>query len=287
MHQLISLAPSKSGSWQIENETTGVFTPLDPCENGASYKITIGADFKNTLGLSLDKEEANRFTVGSDNTPPTITAAYAVTPAFPPDGSVCESLLIPDDATADYAETVGFSFAKVPGFESHFLFRITPGIKDTAGNMSVETHVYRIYANGVHSKPPKLIGIRLPLAPMPSDADQRPAAFPLSGESDVQSAPFIFFDEINTAPYETEIPFWIELYFETAIGGAGGVAIDLFSLMDIFSVNATNSAMSFSPRLVVDGNFTVQAPCSGWESYTRVEIRGKLINTIHSGVIAF
>ncbi|MDR1220132.1 MAG: hypothetical protein LBK73_11085 [Treponema sp.] len=156
------------------------------------------------------------------------------------------------DAAADYAKMVDFSFSKAPGFESRFLFRITPGIKDTAGNISVETHVYRVYANGVHSKPPKLIGVRLPLAPMPSDTDQRPAAFPLSGESVLQFAPFIFFDEINTAPYETEIPFWIERYFETANGAAGDVAIDLFSRMDTFSVNATNSAMSFSPRLVVE-----------------------------------
>ncbi|MDR0557883.1 MAG: Ig-like domain-containing protein [Treponema sp.] len=328
----ISFSPSKSGSWQIENETAGVFTPLDPWENGDSYNITIGADFKNTLGLPLDKEETSRFSIGSDNTPPAIAAVYAVTPAFPPDASVYETLLVPDDAVAetswtehegwesnsrlrivfsepvdvssvksrvvvepqaslvmdaaaDHAETVDFSFAKRPVFESRFLFRITPGIKDTAGNMSAGTHVYRVYANGVHSKPPRLIGIRLPLAPMPADADQRPAAFPLVAES--QFAPFIFFDETSSAPYETEIPFWIELYFETARCGAESAGIDLFSLMDAFSVNATNSAFSFSPRLMVDGNFTVQTAHSGWESYTRVEIRGKLINTIHSGVITF
>jgi hypothetical protein len=71
------------------------------------------------------------------------------------------------------------------------------------------------------------------------------------------------------------------LYFETA----EGAAIALFSLMDAFSVNATNSALNFSPRLAVGDNFTVRSAISGWESYTRVEIRGKLTNTIHSGAI--
>ncbi|MDR1220133.1 MAG: Ig-like domain-containing protein [Treponema sp.] len=52
----ISLAPSKSDSWQIENETASVFTPLDSWENGVSYNITIGADFKNTLGCPLIKK---------------------------------------------------------------------------------------------------------------------------------------------------------------------------------------------------------------------------------------
>jgi hypothetical protein len=66
----ISFTPSNNGSWRIENETTSVFTPLDSWENSASYKVAIGADFKNTLGLSLDKEETSRFSVGNDNTPP-------------------------------------------------------------------------------------------------------------------------------------------------------------------------------------------------------------------------
>ncbi|MDR2446039.1 MAG: hypothetical protein LBD58_01910 [Treponema sp.] len=204
----ISVTPSKSGSWRLENETAGVSIPLDPWKNGASYKITIGVDFKNTFDLSFGKEETSRFSIGSDNTPPTITAIYAVTPPFPPDDSVRESVLVPDDTTAaiswtenageesnsrlrlvfsepvdvssvkssvavepqtalvmdvesDYAETVEFSFAKSPGSKSLF-FSIT------AGNIGVETQVYRVYANDVHSKPSKLIGIRLPLAPMPA-----------------------------------------------------------------------------------------------------------------------
>ncbi|MDR0375708.1 MAG: Ig-like domain-containing protein [Treponema sp.] len=186
------------------------------------------------------------------------------------------------DVESDYAETVDFSFAKNPDFESRFLFRLTAGSKDKSGNMRSETQVYRVYADGAHSKPPKFMSVRQHLAPMLADADQRPAAFPFAGESGGQFAPFIFFDEINTAPYESEIPFWIELYFETA----SGAAIDLFLLMEAFSVSATNSAFNFSPRLAVDGNFTVQTAVSGWESYTRVEARGKLTNTIHSGVIS-
>jgi hypothetical protein len=84
-------------------------------------------------------------------------------------------------------------------------------------------------------------------------------------------------------PYKEETPVWLELYFDVA----PGTGINPHSLMERFSVEATGNAVKFSPRSVRDSGFTWSEKQEGWEGYERLEIRGFLTNTVHSGVVTF
>jgi hypothetical protein len=84
-------------------------------------------------------------------------------------------------------------------------------------------------------------------------------------------------------PYGERTPAWIELY----IDAAPGAEADLFSVMDLFRVETTNSVFSFSPQSIETENFSLPDPRPGWESYQRLEIRGFLTNTINAGVVSF
>jgi hypothetical protein len=80
-----------------------------------------------------------------------------------------------------------------------------------------------------------------------------------------------------------ETPSWIELYFETA----PGTDIDSFSVLELFRVEATNHALTFTPTSVRGKDFTLADPREGWEQYQRLEIRGLFTNTTKSGIITF
>jgi hypothetical protein len=76
---------------------------------------------------------------------------------------------------------------------------------------------------------------------------------------------------------------WVELYFDMA----PGAAVNLFSLMDLFRIEATNGALKFVPRSVWASGFTWAAPHAPWAGYTRVELKGVLINYPASGLVRF
>jgi hypothetical protein len=166
----------------------------------------------------------------------------------------------------------------MPVYGSHFTISVGSGIKDESGNESDGIKLFRIYANGQYSKPPSLLGIRMPMAPANVNS---------AGELPIVYTPSSLFDDIPITeepdhyPYEAPVSTCIDLYFDTAS------ALNLFSLMDKFRVEATNSAMSFSPQSVRDSNFTWAAAEDAWAQAYRVEIRGNLTNTVNSGVVTF
>jgi hypothetical protein len=84
-------------------------------------------------------------------------------------------------------------------------------------------------------------------------------------------------------PFSEKKETWIELYFETA----EETEIDLFSIMDLFRVEATNQALVFSARSIVDRDFTWTDPEPRWKDLGRLEVRGYLTNSINSGVVSF
>jgi hypothetical protein len=176
-----------------------------------------------------------------------------------------------------------FRFTEFPAWGSSFLFRLNPGVKDMAGNESVEECLFRIANSGPLSKPPALMGIRLPMAPGKrpdthgGTENQIPLCF--TPKDLLADLPV----EIREYPFSEKTYTWIELYFETV----PETEIDMFSVMDLFRVETTNQALSFSPRSIVDRDFTWMAPESGWENFRRLEIRGYLTNSINSGVVTF
>jgi hypothetical protein len=309
----ISFSPSSSGSWLLENEDKrAIFIPSEPWQIGGLYKIKIASGFSDALGRTMEEEFTSSFSIGPDQTEPFLIHAWISDPQGrielnPLDeygewesfhklelefselvdaGSVQDRLLV--EPAADLlmetppglSSKITFSFTEKPLWESSFLFRLRSGVRDEAGNESGEEYVYRIRAAGPLSRPPALVGIRLPMAPGKTDPEeQEPLSFT---QADL-------FEELpidqgdGRFPYGEETPVWIELYFDTG----PDTSINLYSLMDLFRVEVTGNALYFSPQSVRNSDFSLEEKREVWEAYERVEIRGLLTNKINSGVVTF
>jgi hypothetical protein len=309
----VSFSPSPGGSWRLEDEgRTAAFTPFEAWQTGVRYNLKIAANFSDALGRTLGEEFASRFSIGADQEEPYLLHAWVLNGedrtelsqageydewesfhklelefSEPVDaGSVRNALAVEPSANLSMETEPGisgsvvFRFTEKPQWGNPFLFRLRSGVTDEAGNKSSVEYVYRIRAGGPLSKPPVLAGIRLPMAP---------------GESETEAGqPLIFFPddlfenlpigpEEGCFPYKTEIPVWLELYFDTA----PDAVINPYSLMECFRVEATNNALSFSPRSVRDSDFTWPEKYGGWEMYERLEIQGFLTNMENSGIVTF
>jgi hypothetical protein len=179
-------------------------------------------------------------------------------------------------------DEVIFCFENPPPFESRFSFRQKCGARDASGKESGGEYIFKIFVNGPLSKPPALIGIRLPMMPG-SAADPELISYGIDSLFDYLpvAAPGPFENAADRYPYNTRTETWIECYFETAPGHE----VDILSLMALFRVDTSNNVLSFSPRLVKDSGFSIADPRPGWELYQRLEIRGFLTNTVNSGVV--
>lgn len=306
----ISFNPSVTGLWRLEDaDKTAVFTPAEPWKMGAQYRITVSSGFNGADNLPLEKEFSSRFLTTLDDVSPLLLHAWGIQE----DGSMIE--LIPENLPAPvteniwwesktrlkldfskpvdttvlqsrlslepsstlimetapgFADEVIFRFSEAPPYGSRFIIRLNRGVPDAAGNESRYSTVFHTTVYGENSMPPSLRGARLSLN----------AALKSFSTEDIFQDLDITKDEF---PYEMAVPFWIELYFDTA----PGAAIDAFSLMNLFRVDATNNALSFIPRSIHSENFTVDEKEAAWESCYRLEIRGTMTNKTNSGVVTF
>jgi len=180
------------------------------------------------------------------------------------------------ESVPGFNNEVILKFDSIPVYESRFTFKIKPGIKDNAGNESKEEYIFRVFANGKYSKPPTLVGIRIPMAPG-NETNPELKYF------DINS----LYDDIpiknENYPSGESVRTWIELYFITA----EGAKIDPFSVMELFRIDTSNNVLSFSARQVKTDNFTIADPQSGMEDFQRIEIAGNLINSTSFGIINF
>ena len=268
--------------------------------------MNIGNDFKSIFITGTDKEipvllQANRITKNGDfiplerDTTGFISAAEQFTEnsgwekedrlslifSKPVDPVLVKSNLSVEDASAIFMETVpGFStafvfyFETAPVYESRFVLKIKSGIKDISGNESKDEYIYRIFANGESSKPPRLLGIRMPMSPQNNTKL-------VSFETDEIFKDFPITDE--NYPSGVSVKTWIELYFDTA----QGASIDIFSVMELFRIETSNNVLIFSPLQIKTGNFTITKPRTGWENFECVEITGNLTNSIYFGIVNF
>jgi hypothetical protein len=205
-----------------------------------------------------------------------VSAAIAV------EGGSALVLEMPSASSPGYAgdglyEEAFFRFDRAPAFESRFLIRLRRGIKDRYGNESEDEHLFRIFANGENSKPPSLVGIRIPMSPGGALGSFNLRAYGIDQ----------LFDDLpienGDYPYTVKTASWIECYFDCA----DGAAVDPFSLMEFFRVETSNNVLIFSPLAVRSDNFTAAAVHPPWEQYQRVEIAGTLTNTVNSGLVHF
>jgi len=178
----------------------------------------------------------------------------------------------------DFKNEFVFRFDTKPAYESRFTFRLKAGVRDYAGNACENEYIYRIYANGIKSIPPQLVGIRLPMAPG-SGTDQQLVSFGIDSLFD--RLPIT--DGNENYPSGEGIITWIEFYFITA----PGASIDPFSLMELFRIETSNNVLIFSPRLVKTDGFSSAQPRVVWDNLERLEIAGVLTNSTNFGIVNF
>jgi hypothetical protein len=316
LRDYVSFEPSMNGSWYLEADgLTAVFTPAEPWTYGRRYAIKISAEFTGGIGMAMGKDILSVFSIGADIEKPSLIEAWRVTKTGP-DEKLAEDKFIEntgwekDDrlrlvfsepvdvlsarnclsaegAPALRMETLPglhdeavFCFESFPAFESRFTFRLKTGVKDSVGNESADEYTFKIFVNGGNSKPPALIGVRMPMSP-DSSTDKELKHY--KTDSLFEDLPINTVSAIGTGayPYNVQTDTWIECYFETA----PGQSIDIISLMALFRVETSNNVFVFSPTLIKENSFSIVDPQNGWENHQRLEIMGRLINTVNSGVV--
>ena len=315
----VSFDPPVSGAWRLEDENrTACLIPRDPWQAGIQYKVKVKSGFAAASGTRQEDEFSSVFTLGTDNEKPVLLKVLALLPdgteeeinvnrsgVSPDEGYTTwesntrlvldfsepvnlnglKSLLVIEPGLAlvmesppEYSSQAVFRLAVYPAWGSSFLFRLNTGVKDQAGNESDEEYSFRISCGGSLSKPPSFEGIRLPMAP-----DK------IGDQEIVSYTPWDLFaylpvrSDDDCYPFSEKIDTWIELYFNTA----PDTEIDIFSVMDLFRVDHTNNALTFSPVSIRTENFSWPSPKEGWENFQRIEIRGVLTNTVYSGIVTF
>jgi len=179
-----------------------------------------------------------------------------------------------------FSEEAVFYFDKIPVYESRFVVRLKRGFKDIYGNESTEDYSFRMFANGINSKPPSLVGIRIPMLPEGIPDEENNLRMKTYGHLQL-------FDDLPIEsehyPYNIKTATWIECYFDSVPGSS----INLFSVMEKFKIETSNNVLNFTPLIVKNDNFTVIEPNPEWEQYTRIEIGGILTNTVNAGIVHF
>jgi hypothetical protein len=205
----------------------------------------------------------------------------------PVDMALVKSCLVAEPAPSlvlenepGFGEEIIFRFAEPPAWGSRFSFQLKAGVRDAAGNESEGNHRFLMYADSVYSKPPSLAGLRLPLAPGKTGAEDQALSFytpeDLFAELPINSGE-------GQYPYKEAVRTWIELYFDTA----PGASVDAFTVMELFQIETSNKVLDFSPRSIRAENFSIPEAQAGRESCVRLEIQGDLTNTINAGLVNF
>ncbi|MCL2800486.1 MAG: Ig-like domain-containing protein [Treponema sp.] len=310
LYDNVSFTPSMTGFWRLEdNGRLAILTPSEPWRQNSRYEIRVSSSLTGTSGINTGQDFLSIFTTQTDYEVPILLSASRITAdgslilllgaeenrdwekqdkfllvfSKPIDSITLKNYLSIEDGPNIAMESVPgintefiFRLEGIPAYESRFTLRIRAGIKDVSGNESKEEHIFKIFANGRFSKPPALAGLRMPMSPgngndlnlVSFGADSLFNIIPISDEN---------------YPSGESIRTWIELYFNTAEDSA----IEPFSLMELFRVETSNNVISFSPRQIKTGDFTVTEPQIGWENYQRIEIAGFLINQTNFGIINF
>lgn len=195
------------------------------------------------------------------------------------------SRLVCDGGPALLLQTAGesseqalFHFEQRPGFGSRMQLRMRSGITDVAGNPTTGEAVWWMTVDGPASRPPRFVGIRLPLAPgAANEAGRQLVAFGL----DQPFATLALGGEPEQYPAGISTPVTIELYLELA----SGATLDLFSMMQSFCITATNGALEFQPLLVEPGGYAWAPAWEPWSNFAIVRVGGRLTNRVNTGVV--
>uniref|UniRef100_A0A7C3EMD9 SbsA Ig-like domain-containing protein n=1 Tax=Gracilinema caldarium TaxID=215591 RepID=A0A7C3EMD9_9SPIR len=228
-------------------------------DEGPDTTIPVNEYFERTYKIALEFSEPvdpatvkNRLSFQS-------SLGYSLSPPYP--------------ASANLILT----FTEPPIYGTVYTLSISRGVGDSQGNTSTQQVLTKFLVNGPASKPPRFIGIRLPLAPGGGPGNEEPASYSKNdafGNLPISSG-------TDHYPFDVPTDTWIEFYFDVA----QGANINLFSLMNSLNLSATNGALSFAPRSMKNSDFTWNDPVPGWENYERIEVRGRLTNGTNGGIV--
>ncbi|MBU0928571.1 MAG: Ig-like domain-containing protein [Spirochaetes bacterium] len=183
------------------------------------------------------------------------------------------------ETAGDCSDVAVFAFVEPPAWGGRFAVRVRGGFEDARGNEADGGASYRILADGPGSRPPRFVGVRLPLAPGESDpADRDLAAFALDSPYET----LLVSGDDGRYPVGEAVPTSIELYLELAAGGG----LDILALMSSFRLSSTNGALDFSARRVSLGGFDYASPYGPWEGFAVARVDGILTNRVEPGVVS-
>jgi len=310
LYENISFSPSMTGLWRLENNNTfAIFSPAEPWLKNTRYEIRLSGLLTDVNGNTSENNFTSSFTTQIDNEAPYLLSASRITIngesvflstesenhnwekndklsiifSEPIDGFTLKNYIEITDVPSVIMETPAgyhsefiYRFETIPVYESRFTIKIKPGIKDAGGNTSKNEYIYRVFANGKFSKPPALIGMRIPLSPR-DNIDQDLKYIGIN-----QPFEIIKLSEENY-PFKENVKTWIELYFSMS----ESAVIDQFSIMELFRIETSNNVITFSPRLVKTSDFSVNEAHPGMENFYRIEISGYLGNSNDFGLISF
>lgn len=179
---------------------------------------------------------------------------------------------------SDGKQCVDIRMNGYPEWGEDFSVRIQPGVEDEAGNASLHDTVFKFRFNGLLSRPPRFVGIRLPLSP----GEELPEDRQLAVFSVAQPYTTIAMTGVATGyPVGVPVNTSLEIYIELA----PGAEIDLLSLMKSFRFSSTNAAVDFSANRMRLGGFDYSEAHAPWATYAVASVDGTLTNRVDSGIL--
>jgi hypothetical protein len=184
------------------------------------------------------------------------------------------------ETSQEHSAVAVFRFDESPDYGSRILVRVRSGVDDVRGNATESDIVFHLVADGPGSRPPRLVGIRVPMAPGEADPDDRElVAFAI----EEPFSTIAIEDGTTRYPVDVSMSTSIELYMELAEGSS----LDALSLMSSFRLSSTNGALDFSAERVAVTGLDYAPPHGPWAAFAVARIDGKLTNRVDSGVVTF
>ncbi|GMO28872.1 MAG: hypothetical protein Ta2F_04260 [Termitinemataceae bacterium] len=182
------------------------------------------------------------------------------------------------ETAENFANDIVVSFDDVPEWGRSYVIKLNSGLNDSLGNISKNSYFFRIKTNGSLSKLPKFTGLRFQESFIKENADGAKKIVYNSNELFSN----ILIDHENYQ-YGTSKTLVFELFFDTALNAK----INLFSLMNLFRVDYTNTFFSITAKSFKEKEIGTFIPPEGFENMYCVEVTSSVFNSENSGVIKF
>ncbi len=165
-----------------------------------------------------------------------------------------------------------------PDWGALLVIELSPGVEDGLGAGSAEGAVYRLVADGPASRPPRLVGLRLPLRPGEASASDRALrVFAAGGGFETLALE----DEAGAYPLGREVATVVEVYLELAEGARP----DAVSIMESLRIAVASEALSVTVDKVSLGGIDWAEPHEPWSGHAVARVDARLRNGIGSGIV--